>query len=122
MLASLWWTEVLARCWSTRTRTTSLLNAQSAAFDNLTLKTFLGSISLLSGDHFDEAKATRFLSVRVKHDLAFLNLTILLEEAGNLGLREARVNASDEKVRTRIDGTIVLGRRATVILGSTKTR
>jgi hypothetical protein len=60
--------------------------------------------------------------MRVKHDLAFLNLTVLLEEASNFSLGETRVDASDEKVRTRIDSTIILGRRATVILGSAKTR
>jgi hypothetical protein len=122
MLASLWWTKILARCRSTRARTTSLLNAQGAAFDNLTLETFLGSISLLSGDHFDETEATRFLGVWVKHDLAFLNLTVLLEETSNFSLRETRVDASDEKVRARIDGTIILGRWTTVILRSAKTR
>lgn len=122
MLASLWRTKVLARCGSTRARTTSLLNAQGAAFDNLTLKTFLGSISLLSSDHFNETEATRFLGVRVKHDLAFLNLTILLEKASNFSLRETRVDTSDEKVRARIDSTIILGRWATVILGSANTR
>jgi hypothetical protein len=60
--------------------------------------------------------------VRVKHDLALLNLTILLEEASNFSLRETRVDASDEKVRTRVDSTIILGRWATVTLGSAKTR
>jgi hypothetical protein len=122
MLASLGWTKVLARCGSTRARTTSLLNAQGAAFDNLTLETFLGGIGLLSGDHFDETKATRFLGVRVKHDLAFLNLTILFEKTSNFRLRQTRVNASNEKVRARVNGAIILGRWATVILGSAKTR
>ena len=122
MLASLWWTKVLARCGSTRARTTSLLNAQSATLDNLTLKTFLGSISLLGGDHFDETEATRFFGVRVKHDLAFLNFTILLEEASNFSLGETRMDASNKKVGARIDSTVILGRWTTVILGSAKTR
>ena len=116
MLASLWWSEVLARGRSTGAGSTSLLDAQGTTFNNLTLKTLLGSISLISGNHLDETKATRFLSVGIKHDLALLNITVLLEKAGHFLLRETRMDASDEQVGTRVDGTIILG-WATVTLG-----
>jgi hypothetical protein len=86
MLASLGRTKVLARRRSTRAGTTGLLNAQGSAFDDLALKAFLGSIGLLSSNHLNKAKATGFLGVRVKHDLAFLNLTIFLEQTGYFDL------------------------------------
>jgi hypothetical protein len=98
MLASLWWTKVLARGWGTWAGTTSFLNAQGSAFNNLTLKAFLGSVGLLSGDHLDETKPARLLGMRIKHDLALLYITIFLEETGDFGLRETRMDASDEEV------------------------
>jgi hypothetical protein len=122
LLASLWWTKVLARSWGTWTGTTSLLDAQSSAFDNLTLETFLGSIGLLSSNHLDETEATRLLCVGVKHDLALLNITVFLEEAGNFLLGQTWVDTSDEKVGARVDCTIILGRRAAgipIVLGWT---
>lgn len=42
----------------------------------------------------------------VLHDLAFLDLAVFLEKAGDFGLREAGVNSGDEEVGTRVNGTI----------------
>ena len=122
MLASLWRTKVLARSWGTWAGTTSLLDAQSSAFDNLTLKTFLGSIGLLSSNHLDETEAARLLRVGIKHDLALLNITVFLEEASDFLLGETRVDTSDEEVGAWVDCTIILGRRAAgipIVLGWT---
>lgn len=119
VFTSLWWAKVLARGRGAWARATSLLNAQGAALNNLALEALLGSIGLLSSDHLDEAEATRLLGVWVKHDLALLDLTVLLEEASDLGLGQAWVNAGDEQVRSRVHGAIVLGRRSTVVLGAT---
>jgi hypothetical protein len=116
MLASLGWPKVLARGRGTRTGTTSLLDAQGAALDDLALKAFLSSIGLLSGDHLDESEATGLLGVGVKHDLALLNITVLLKETGDLLLRETRVDAGHEEVGSGVDGSII-GGRATVVLG-----
>lgn len=50
----------------------------------------------------------------VAHDLALLDRAVLSEEASNLLFRQAGVDASNEQVGTRVDGTvIVLG----IILG-----
>ena len=54
----------------------------------------------------------------VKHDLAFLDITVFLEETSDFGLGKARVNAGDEKVRARVDCTVIL-RRAAIVLGWT---
>jgi hypothetical protein len=118
MLASLRWTKVLARGWGARSGAASLLNAQSATLNDLTLKTILGGISLLSGHHLDEAKATRLLGVGIKHDLALLDITVFLEETGDLLLGKARVNTGDEEVGAWVDCAIILG-RATIVLCST---
>jgi hypothetical protein len=96
MLASLRWTKVLAGSRSTRAGTTGLLDAQGSAFNDLTLKTLLGRISLLSGDHLDETESTGLLGVRVKHDLALLDVAVLLKETSNLLLGETRVDTSHE--------------------------
>ena len=45
--------------------------------------------------------------MRVSHDLTLFNLAILLEEADDLGLLQARVNAGDEEVGSRVDGTVL---------------
>jgi len=119
MLASLWWTEVLAGGWCTWAGTTSLLNAQGSTFNKLTLESLLGSISLLSSDHLHEAEATRFLGVRVKHDLALLDITVLLKETSDLGLVETRVDAGDEEVGAWVDSTVILRRRTAIVLGAT---
>jgi hypothetical protein len=80
------------------------------------LKALLCGISLLSGDHLDETKATRLLSMGVQHDLALLDITVFLEQTGNFLFGEARVNTSDKEVGSRVDGTIVL-RSTAVSLG-----
>jgi len=110
LLASLRWTKVFARGRGTRTGTTSLLDAQGTTFDNLALKTILGSIGLLSGHHLDEAKATRLLGVGIKHDLTLLDITVLLEKTSDLLLRKTRVDTGDEEVGAWVDCTIILGR------------
>jgi len=118
MLASLWWTKVLARSWGTRTGATGLLNAQSTTFDNLSLETLLGGISLFGSDHFDEAEATRLLGMGIKHNLTFFDVAILLEETGNFGFGETRMDTGDEKVGSGVDSAIIL-RRTTLILRRT---
>jgi hypothetical protein len=65
---------------------------------NLALQTLLGSVCLVRGNHLDETEATRLLGVRVAHDVALLDLTILLEQTCDLILGQRRVNASDEEV------------------------
>lgn len=56
----------------------------------------------------------------VKHDLALLDLTVLLEQAGDLGLGKTGVDAGDEKVGSGVDGAIILGRGSSaVVLGAT---
>jgi hypothetical protein len=58
--------------------------------------------------------------VGVKHDLALLDLTVLLEQASDLGLGKTGVDTGDEKVGSGVDGAIILGRRsAAVVLGAT---
>ena len=116
MLASLGRAEVFAGGRSTRARATSLLNAQSAAFNDLALKALLGGISLLSSDHLDEAEATGLLGVGVKHDLALLDVAILLKEASNLLLGETRVDTGHKEVGSGVDGSIISG-WATIVLG-----
>ena len=108
LLTTLGRTKVLARGGRTGSSTTGLLDAESATFDGLTLKTLLSGISLVGGDHLDEAEATGLPGVGILHDLALLDLTILLEEAGDLGLLKTRVDAGDEEVGTRVDGTVVI--------------
>lgn len=83
---TLGWAKVLSWSRSTRTRASSLFDAQGAALNDLTLKTFLGRIGLLSSHHLDKAKTTRLLGMRVKHDLALFNIAILFKVASHLGL------------------------------------
>jgi hypothetical protein len=79
---------------------------------DFTLETLFGRISLLRGDHFDEAKAARLLCVRVAHDVALLNLAILFKETRNLFLGERRMNARDEEVGTFVAAFILLVARS----------
>lgn len=65
---------------------------------DLALETLFSCVGLVGGDHLDEAEAARLLGVRVAHDVALLDLAVLLEEARNLLLRERRVNTRDEQV------------------------
>ena len=118
MLASLWGTKVFAWGGSTGTRATSFLNAQGSTLNNLALKAFLGRIGLLSSHHLDKSKSAGFFGMRVEHDLTLLNRTILLEQTCNLLFRETRVNASYKQIGARVDGAIILRRRATIILGA----
>jgi len=84
------------------------------------LKTLLGSISLVGGDHLNETEATRFTSVWITHDVALLDITIFLEKAGHFLLGKTWVDTSDEKVGAWVDSTIILSAwRTTVLLGST---
>lgn len=83
------------------------------------LQALLGSVCLVGGDHLDEAKTTRLLGVRIAHDVALLDLAILLEEASNLFFGQGGVDASDEQVGSLIAALLRLdvarlGRRATV--------
>lgn len=100
--------KVFAGSRGARTATTSLFDAQSAAFNDFTLQTFLGSIRLVTGDHLHEAKATRLLGVRVNHDGTVLDVTVLLEQTRQIRLRQTRVDASDEKVGAGVLGTLLV--------------
>lgn len=100
--------KVLARGGSTGTRTTSLLNAESAAFNSLALETIPSSIGHIRCDHLDEAKATRLSGVGVLHDLTFLDVAVLLEQPCDLGFLETRVNARDKEVGAGVDGAIIV--------------
>ena len=118
---ALWWSKVLSWGWSAWAGAASFLDAQGAALNDLSLKTLLGSIGLLAGDHLDEAEATGLLGMWVKHDLALLNLTVLLKETGDLSLGETWVDTSNEEVGSWVDGAIVLatGWWSTFVLWST---
>jgi len=52
----------------------------------------------------------------IKHDLALLDITVFLEESGNLLLRETWMDAGDEQVGPWVDCAIILG-STTVVLG-----
>lgn len=113
---------VLARSGSTRAGTTRLLDAQGPALVDLTLETLLGSVGLVRGNHLDEAEAARLLRVRVAHDVALLNLTILLEQTCNLLLGQTGVDTGDEEIGARVAAAIVsarLGGRTTVSSSTT---
>lgn len=116
MLASLRGTEVLAGGRSTRAGAAGLLDAQSAAFNDLALKTLLSGIGLLSSDHLDKTEATGLLGVWIKHDLALLDVAVLLEETGDLLLRKTRVDTSHKEIGPGVDGSIIRG-RTTIVLG-----
>lgn len=109
-------TEVLAGRGRARASAAGLFDAHSAAFDDLALEAFPGGLSLFGGDHFDESKSTRLLGVRVSHDLALLNLTILFKHLGDLSLRQTRMDTSDKEVGAGVNGTIVILLRAGCIL------
>jgi hypothetical protein len=101
-------TKVLAGSRGTGTAATSLFDAESATFDHLALQTFLGGIGLLRRHHLDEAKPTGLLGVRVDHDGAVLHITVLLEQARDIGLGQARVDTRNEKVGASVDGALLI--------------
>lgn len=102
LLTSLGRAKVLARGRGSGSGATSLLNAQSTALVDLTLKTRLGSIGLLASDHVDETEATRLAGVRIAHDAASFDITVLLEQATDFLLGQTRVNAGNKKVGARV--------------------
>jgi hypothetical protein len=113
ILTTLGGPKVFARGRGTRAATTSLLNTKSAALDNLTLQTLLGSVGLFRSHHLDESEATRFLGVRVDHDRAVLDITVLLEKTRNVRLGQTRVDASDEEIGASVGGAFFIFKRLT---------
>lgn len=121
LLTSLRWPKVLAGGGSARSSATRLFNAQGATLDLLALKALLSSLSLFGSDHLNEAKSTGLLGVRVTHDLALLNVAILLKHLGNLGFGQARMDASDKEVGAWVDGPVIVpGARVLVATGRGK--
>lgn len=123
MRTSLGGAKVFAGSRSARTGTAGLLDAERAAVDGLALETVLGSVGLVGCDHFDETEATRLLAVGVAHDLALLDLAVLLEHARHLGLGQTGVDTGHEEVRAGVNCTVIIdiaGARATVVLGSAR--
>jgi hypothetical protein len=79
---------------------------------DFTLKTLFGRISLLRGNHLDEAEAARLLCVGVAHNVALLNLAVLFEETRDLFLGKRGVNARDEEVGALVAALIFLVARS----------
>jgi hypothetical protein len=117
-LTALRGTEVLAGRRGAGADATRLLDVQGAALDDLTAQAFYGCIGHVRGDHLDEAEATRLARVGVLHDLALLDLAVLLEEAGDLRLLQARVDAGDEEVGAGVDRALVVLAAAVILDGS----
>ena len=116
MLTTLRGAEILARGGSSRSRAAGLLDAQSATLEDFTLKTILGGISLIRGDHLDKSETTGLSGMRILHDLALLHVAVLLKETRDFLLAQARVDTGHKQVGSRVDGTlVVLGR--VIILG-----
>jgi hypothetical protein len=46
--------------------------------------------------------------VRVDHDGAVLHITVLLEQARDIGLGQARVDTRNEKVGASVDGALLI--------------
>lgn len=44
----------------------------------------------------------------ITHDLALLDLAVLLEHLGDLGLAQAGMDASDKEVRAGVDGSVII--------------
>jgi hypothetical protein len=102
LLTSLGRSKVLAGGRGSGSGATGLLNAQSAALVDLALETRLGSVGLLTSDHVDETEATRLAGVRIAHDAASFDITVLLEQATDFLLGQTGVNAGNEKVGARV--------------------
>ena len=75
---------------------------------NFSLQSLLGIIGLLSSNHLDEAEAARLLGVGVAHDVALLDIAILLEETRDFVLSESRVNAGDKQVGARVAALVII--------------
>ena len=75
-------------------------------------------IGLIGGNHLDKTKPTGLFGVGVTHDLAFLDIAVLLEEEGNLILGQRWGNTRDEKVRARVN-TVIIVFGVVTILGAT---
>jgi hypothetical protein len=75
---------------------------------DLTLQTLLGHVSLVGGNHLDKAEAARLLCVRIAHDVALLNLAVLLKKTRHLFLGKRRVDAGDKQVGTRVAGALFI--------------
>jgi len=71
------------------------------------LQALFGGLSLIGGYHLDKAEPTRLLGMWIKHDRAVFDVTVLLEQAGDIGFGETWVNPSDEEIRAGIDGFII---------------
>ena len=99
---------VLARGWCSRAATTSFFYAQRTALYDFTLEALFSSIRLLGIYHVDKSKATRFPCVRIRHDRTAFNITILLEEAFNVGLGYTGIDACDKEVRACVHSPIIL--------------
>ncbi|KAG9796199.1 hypothetical protein KCU88_g431, partial [Aureobasidium melanogenum] len=72
-------------------------------------ETFSGGLGLFRGDHLHESESTGLLGMRIKHDRAALNFTVLLEETSNIGFSEARMDSGDEKIGASIDCAFIFG-------------
>jgi hypothetical protein len=75
---------------------------------DFTLETLFGGIGLVGSDHLDETEAARLLCVGIAHDVALLDLAVLLEQARNLLLGERGVDAGDEEVGALVAALILL--------------
>lgn len=100
--------KVLAGGGGSGSGATGLLNAQSTALVDFALETGLGSIGLLASGHVDETKSTRLTGVRVAHDAASVDITVLLEETANLLLGQTRVDTGNEKVGARVGSLFLI--------------
>lgn len=110
---SLGWSKVFARRRGAGTSATRLLDAQSAALDDFALQSFLCGVGFLRAHHVHESETTALAAVGIAHDVAFLNRTILLEQARDLVFAQLGVDAGHEEVRSGVGGLvvgIVLGR------------
>jgi len=101
-------TEVFARSGCSWSGSAGLLDAQSPILMDFALKTFLGGISHVRSHHLDEAEASGLPSVRVAHDIALLDVAILLEQTSDLILGKAGMDSGDEEVRAGVARVVVL--------------
>lgn len=105
---TLWRAKVFAGGWGAWLGATSLLNAQSPSVDLLALQTLLCGVGLLAGHHVDEAEAARFTRVRIAHDVALLNLSVLFEQTCDIGFAQTRMDTSDKEVGALIAGRFLV--------------